>query len=355
MKPIEMEMRRKLGSRVITRDKIRNFVLAHRESVAKTIQVKSLPYILNIDTLNACNLACHFCPTALKALRRDQTRLSIDKAKAVIDAVKDHVLFIRLFNWGEPFLDRDIFEIIRYASDAGLYSIISSSLSVKVKDFGERVVDSGLDNLRVSFDGTEQSTLEKYRQRADFELVQENIRSIVSMKQKKGSKRPKIDLIFLVFRHNEHEIPHLPRIRSELGADSFILERACIYNESFVPRHPDFQPMQTIFHDSCHYLYSELMVEADGHISPCCTNTNARFDIGTIDDLSDLPKFWNSPELLAMRSLNAGMEYSTPDGEKVETLCQYCRYIGNHKPRAGKLTPLSPSFIADGEDISIFS
>lgn len=343
----EMGLRRKLGRRVVTPYKVRNFLLAHRESAARAVDVKSLPYTLNMDTTNVCNLACPFCPTGARQLRRERTRLPLEKAKAVIDAVKDHVLMAHFYNWGEPLLNPDIFEIIRYASDAGIYTTISSNLSVKIEDLAARLLDCGLDTLHVSLDGAEQRTLEQYRRHANFGLVLENIHAIVEAKRQSNSRKPALNLAFLVFRHNEHELPLLPGLQREWGVDSFAPTSAFIYDHAFVPEHGEYPPIQRIFESSCHYLYSELMVEADGHISPCCTNTDARFDVGQIDDLADVRAFWNGPALQALRAVNAGAQSK----ETPSVLCHYCQFVGKQNAAPGRLSPLSPAMIANKQTL----
>lgn len=346
-KIIETAMRRRWGASVVTPEKVRNYLLAQRESAAGAVEVESLPYTLNMDTANVCNLACPFCPTGTRQLKREKSRLSIPDAQRVIDAVKAYTITAAFYNWGEPFLNPDIFATVNYAVNAGIYTNISSNLSVRVKDIAEKVLDSGLDCLRVSLDGIEQATLEQYRRGADIKLVLDNVRKIVEAKRKKRSAKPRIDLVFLVFRHNEHEIGRLPALRRELGVDSFVPTSSFVYHNTFVPEHPDFPPIHEIFPGTCHYLYSELMIEADGHISPCCTNMNTRFDIGTIDDLRDMRRFWNSPILQAMRAFNAGIAVDDP----ADLLCRYCQFAGGRSKDAGPLSPLSPSMAADGETI----
>ena len=130
-------MRRRLNPDAVTIDKVRNFILANQESEAKALKVQSLPYILNLDTVNACNLACPFCVTGTKQLARKQTRIPLATAKAVIDKVKSHVLLARFHNWGEPFLNKEIFDIIRYAGDAGIHTTVSSNLSIRTENLAE--------------------------------------------------------------------------------------------------------------------------------------------------------------------------------------------------------------------------
>ena len=342
-------MRRAINPKALTLNKVRNFILANRESDLKRIQVKSLPCIINMDTINACNLACPFCVTGTKQLDRKQTRFPLDQAKAVIDQVKSHILIARFHNWGEPFLNKELFKLVRYAHDAGIHTTLSSNLSISVDNLAEKVVASGLDQIHVSIDGLKQETLERYRRKADFNLVMKNIRAIVAEKRRTGSRTPRLELAFLVFRHNEHEVPQLKAMQEELGVESFTAQSAFIFHESFVPKESAFQPGQSIWQDNCHYLYSELMVEADGHISPCCTNTSERFDVGTVAEIGDLHAFWNKPIFSAMRAKSSGQPWKGESGKQLETLCDYCRYIGSGKENpTGTLSPLPPALAAAG-------
>lgn len=342
-------MRFKLRSDVLTLEKINNFILANFEADNKTVKVKSLPYILNLDTVNGCNLRCPFCVTGTNQLERKRARFPTDKAKELIDKMKSHVLVARFHNWGEPFLNKEIFEIIRYAKDAGIHTTASSNLSVNVENLAEKILDSGLDHIHVSIDGLKQDTLETYRRKADIDVVLKNIRDIVELKKKRSVDHPRMELTFLVFKHNEHEISKLEDVKKELGVESFVASNAFIYHESFVPENPEYQPSHTIWKDTCHYLYSELMVEADGAISPCCTNTSSKFDVGHVSEVKDMHDFWNKPVFQAMR--NKGSPKSSQDDTlNMETLCDHCNFIDcGETPAADSLSPLPPAMNATGE------
>jgi organic radical activating enzyme len=348
---VYLAMHAKLPARVVTLAKARNFLLAHAESKARAVTVRSLPYVLNLDTLNVCNLACPFCATGTGQLARKPSRFPLDEARALVDKVREHVLVARFHNWGEPFLNRDIFELIAHAHGAGLYTTVSSNLSVEVAGLAEKIVDSGLDKLHVSIDGLEQSTLERYRRNASMELVLKNIAQIVAVKRQRGVRTPRLDLVMLVFSHNEHEVPRLQHMAKELGVDSFTASRAFIYDQSFVPSDPQYRPAQAIWQGTCGYLYSELMVEADGGVSPCCTNTAARFDVGHVTDIGDVGEFWNRPVFQAMRARSGGRAADAAVADAVPSLCDHCHFVGaDNAPRDGApLSPLPPALAAAGE------
>lgn len=345
-KAIELHLRRKYNDRVVTPAKVANFIQAQQDRQAHAVHVQSLPWILNLDTFSGCNLKCPFCPTGTDQMARRRAHMPVAKAKRMIDLVKEHALEVRLYNWGEPFLNPDIFEIIRYARDAGLFTTISSNLSVKVQDLPRKVVDSGLDRLTASIDGISQKALETYRRRANAALCFENIKGIADEKARQGVQHPSIELRFLVFRHNEHELGQLEAKRRELGADLFEPRRAFIFHESFVPKHPDYAPIREVFDDTCDFLYSELTVEATGAISPCCTNTAAQWDIGTVDQLTDLRSFWNGPVYRDMRAFAGGRD--DPPASGGDILCKTCSLVGEQGCTAGRLSPLPPSFQAAG-------
>ena len=328
--PIGRYLRARYGDRVVTPAKVANFVRTKRDLLRRSVSVESLPTILNLDTFNACNLKCPFCATGTGQMDRAKARMSIDRAKSIIDKVRDHVLEVRFYNWGEPFLNPDIFEIVRYAHDAGLFTIVHSNLSVRVDHLAEQVVASKLDLLQGSVDGLTQETLPIYRRRAEAGLVFDNVRRIAAERARQGATHPRIELAFLVFRHNEHELPQLEVKRRH------------------VPDHPGFRPMQELFEGTCDYLYSELTIEASGAVSPCCANTSERWDVGHIDEVDDVRTLWNGPRYRAMRAFNAGV-VEDPDLAGAEpTLCHSCDFVKHSGTRRRFLSPAPPAFQAQG-------
>lgn len=283
--------------------------------------------------------------------------MELSQAKDIIDSIKDYALKLSPWNWGETLLGPNIFEIIRHGHDAGIYTELHSHMSARVENLGEKLVESGLDSLFVSFDGLDQVTNETYRRRIDHDLLLENVREVVAARSRMGSKTPRVDCSMLVFRHNEHQIPRLQEMKELLGVDSFETRRACIYEESFVPENPEYHPLQDFFSGTCSFLYCDLTVESDGGISPCCTNISRKWDIGIAEDLKDLHAFWNRPVLQAMRSCFANFHAkggAAFTGYEDEILCQHCSYVSDCRAsnHDGRLSPQSPTLVAEGRSMN---
>jgi MoaA/NifB/PqqE/SkfB family radical SAM enzyme len=301
-----------------------------------------------------CNLKCRFCPTGTDQLERARTRLAVAKAKEIIDTVKDYIITFAPYHWGEPLLNPDIFEVIRYGHDAGMFTQIHSNLSLKVKDLGRKLVESKLDSMLISIDGLDQEVNAHYRRKVINELVFANIKDIVAARERAKSKTPRLEIAFLVFRHNEHEIPLLEQKRKELGVDAIVLRKAAIYEESWIPRHKDFQPLQQIFTETCSFLYADLNVEPDGGISPCCINSNRRWDVGRVEELKNLKAFWNNPQHQAMRAYLASFHDTNGQRAAVRRsdeplLCHSCNWVAECRSQSelGRLSPLPPALAAE--------
>ena len=82
----------------------------------KAAVVHYYPTKISIETGNICNLRCPLCPTNSDDNKNvEKGLLSLENFKVIFDKISPFVKTIDLFNWGEPFLNKDIGEIIKYA------------------------------------------------------------------------------------------------------------------------------------------------------------------------------------------------------------------------------------------------
>ena len=96
--------------------KVVNVVAAKAQKWLKREKVWGMPYRYTIDPLNVCNLRCPLCPTGLGTLGRERGKMTPEQFYGLIDQVAPYAYSVEMYNWGEPFLHPQIFEMIRYAS-----------------------------------------------------------------------------------------------------------------------------------------------------------------------------------------------------------------------------------------------
>ena len=157
--------------RCSTPRKFANFVLSKVQKWLRRDCLISMPYRYYIDPTNLCNLRCPLCPTGRMELQRPRGRMNLEDFKRIVDQIAPYAYYVELYNWGEPFLHPQIFDMIRYASERKISVQLSSNLNYFNEEMAEQAVASGLTRLLVSVDGATQETYEKYRCGGRLEVV----------------------------------------------------------------------------------------------------------------------------------------------------------------------------------------
>lgn len=298
--------------------KMANIARVEWERVRGRDRLIGKPYILIVDPLNVCNLKCPLCPTGRGELPLKNGKMELEAFRRLVDTIAPHTVKIMLYNWGEPFLHKDILEIIAHAHGRGIATALSSNLNLLPRGGAEAVVRSGLDDLIVSCDGLTQETYEVYRKGGRVETVFANLEELAQARRRLGSRTPKIEFQFLVFEHNEHEVPHVEERARALGADfvrimppyigpnsagirpargdAFRKEEdpadddgKSVFDPGSDPdelaaRHPP--PLQ------CFWPWRSMVINWNGSVDPCCFK-NYHGDFGNIVD-AGFEAIWNS-------------------------------------------------------------
>lgn len=324
--------------------KTANVLLAETERLQRRTHVRSKPYYYFVDPCNHCNLRCPLCPTGMGELGRKQGMLRLPDYKIILDKIAPYAVEVSLHNWGEPLLNKDIFDIIRCTADRRIATNMSSNLSLPLPDLGDRIVKSGLQYLIVSMDGVTQDVYDQYRVRGDLALVQSNLRSIVEAKKRLGSKTPTIEWQFLVFKHNEHEMEAARQLASELGVDKLRFRSPGLpYNhtnnvameEKWLPTNPiywDLHPGRLrkegyLWDEPCYYLYRSMTVNPGGGVAACCIVYHERQDFGNLLKY-DIGDIWNNERYINSRAL-----FGKNPPARAKTICDGCYLFNRHVPQ----------------------
>jgi MoaA/NifB/PqqE/SkfB family radical SAM enzyme len=174
---------------------------------------------MKIESTNICNTHCQLCPTGIGLEGRPKGKMSFEQFKSLIDQLKGSLYVLDLSMWGDPLIVPDIYKMVRYAHDAGIWTYLSSNLHAfkPGKGQAEALVESGLDMLTCSLHGASQATYEQYQPGKDLDSAVEKIRHLVATRDRLGSATPAIQLNFVVTRHNEHEKAAFQQLADELG------------------------------------------------------------------------------------------------------------------------------------------
>lgn len=327
--------------------KAANVLLAEWELYRRATTLRSRPYYYFIDPCNVCNLRCPLCPTGTGELQRNRGMLKLDEYHQILDKIGPYAVEVSLHNWGEPLLNKDIFDIIRLTTDRGIATNMSSNLSLEKENLGERLVRSGLEYLIVSLDGVTQETYEQYRVRGKLDLVMANIREIVAAKRRLGSRTPVIEWQFIVFKHNEHEMEAARTLAPQLGVDHLRFRAPGLpyhrmhdeeLGSKWMPTNPAYWELNPtrlneqgyLWDEPCYYLYRSMTVNPGGGVAACCIVHKERQDFGCLLH-DDLDTIWNNDSYKGSRAL-----FGARPAGRAKTICDGCYLF----KRPGATAPL---------------
>jgi MoaA/NifB/PqqE/SkfB family radical SAM enzyme len=312
--------------------KVVNVVAAKAQKWLKREKVWGMPYRYTIDPLNVCNLRCPLCPTGLGTLGRERGKMTPEQFYGLIDQVAPYAYSVEMYNWGEPFLHPQIFEMIKYASSKRIAVRLSSNMNRFSPEMAMKAVQSGLDAVLVSVDGATQEVYEKYRRGGNLERVLENVRMLVDAKKKAGSRTPFITLRMLVNKYNEDQIESMRQIADDLDVDAFTLGTTFVDTtdpkqiEEWLPKdealsYYDYssEKLENVWH--CADLWESVTINWDGGLAPCCWLHEKGHDYENVYD-RPLKEIWNGEAYVSSRRVFA---FGGPKDGPVETICTVCK------------------------------
>ena len=240
---------------------------------------KGFPMAIAIEPTTACNLGCPECPSGLKQFTRPTGNLKEDLYKKVVDQVWEETFYLTFYFQGEPYIN-------------------PSFLSF---------VESGLDRLIISIDGTTQETYENYRIGGTLEKVLEGTKNIVAAKKRLKSKTPHVIFQFLVVKPNEHQIEEVYELAKEYGVDEVKLKTAQVYNfengNELIPESDRYSRYKKLpngkykiknsLENNCWKLWHSCVITWDGKVIPCCFDKDANHRLGELAN-DDFKKIWFS-------------------------------------------------------------
>ena len=297
--------------------KITNFFLAGMNQFFLPSKPFGYPVVAQIEPTNNCNLSCSLCLGTLERSNQTKNMLSLNTFKKFIDELGDYLLLIVLWKWGEPFLNKDIIEMITYAKKKKILVHLSTNGNVIYDEKkADELVDCGLDSLVFGVDGATEEAYSKYRRDGDLRQVKANIRTIVELKKRKKSKTPRITLRFVVMRHNEKEIPLMKQLAEELEVDFLTFRTSdlpSVFGEAvdmiFSPDQKKYQRydyetgtyVRKQLSFSCMRPWKRLTLDATGEIIPCEFDYRNQYVFGRMSAEQSVMSIWKGSTAINFR------------------------------------------------------
>ncbi len=258
------------------------------------------PVSISFEPTTSCNLRCPECPSGLRAFSRPTGMLQKNFFKETIDQLHKELLYLVFYFQGEPYLNPEFLDMVKYAAQKKIYTATSTNAHYLTDENAKRTIESGLDRLIISIDGTTQEVYEQYRVGGNLQKVLEGAKNIVKWKKELKSKTPFIIFQFLVVKPNEHQIEDVKKLADEIGVDAVWLKTAQVYDfdkdpNQLIPTIDKYSRYRKTatghafkgkLANHCWRLWHDPVITWDGLVAPCCFDKDAQHQMGDLKQQS---------------------------------------------------------------------
>src|SRR5258706_15092698 len=286
-------------SRVLNAAKI--FTSYYYSRILKQPSQWGKPISISIEPTTSCNLRCPECPSGLRSFTRATGTLEENFFMKMIDELSDQLLYLIFYFQGEPYLNPEFLEMVKYASQKKIYTATSTNAHYLDDENARATIESGLDRLIISIDGTTQEVYKQYRVGGNINKVIEGAKNIVKWKKKLNSKTPFVFFQFLVVKPNEHQIEEIKFLAKEVGVDKVSFKTAQVYDyendpNKLIPVNEKYSRYKknnegyylpkNKFANRCWKLWHANVITWDGLVVPCCFDKDASHKLGNLKNQS---------------------------------------------------------------------
>jgi len=305
--------------------KLLNAAISHLSHVVRSTKGSKYPIIISFELWNECNLTCNFCrtddgnildynPDKAPTSYIPKGKMPLEMYTSVIDEVKDYILLAILYNYGEPYLYKDLFKAIRYATDRGVATMVSTNGMSLNEVNCQKTVDAGLSFLKVAISGVTQNIHERSHRKGNINRVMRNLKTLSEVIQ---TNRSKIIVVvdYILYRYNQEEIGAARKFTKKLG---FVFN-VRIGNPQGLEE--EFTGTRKPVLDGCEFPWKSLTVDWNGDLLACCehaiwtgSNRYGKYEIGK----TRISEVWNGSAVRDYRTTLSSL------GRKAIAVCENC-------------------------------
>ena len=268
-----------------------------------------LPSEILIENTNCCNAQCVMCPR--ETLTRKRGFMEFGLFEKIIREVSgaSRTPVVHLHGFGEPLLDELLPERIMLAKTCGIkHTYLVTNASLLFPETSRKIINAGLDTMKISFYGTDEESYHATMRRLDFKVALHNIREFVRIRKELKKRTPKLILQYLPQEANEaktKEFQSLWRTVLDKSAGD-CLNRSSLHNYGGGRA---YNRVGERIVSVCFYPWTALSVLCDGRAVTCCMDYNGVQGVGDLH-FQSVKEIWNGPVLSSIRKNFGKLDYS---------------------------------------------
>ena len=272
---------------------------------------KHFPYpsVILIENTNSCNAQCVMCPRDTLTRKRGFMEFGLfEKIMKELSGARRKPV-VHLHGFGEPLLDTLLPERIKLAKACGIkHTYIVTNGSLLFPETSRKIIDAGLDVMKISFYGTDAESYHATMRGLDFNVALQNIKDFMRLRKELKKRTPKLILQYLPQTTNgarTKEFQSLWRSLPDKNRDD------CL-NISTLDNFGGGKSYNIVgekITSVCFYPWTALSVLWDGTAVTCCVDYNGVQSVGDLNCQS-IEEIWNGPVLSGIRRNFGKLDYS---------------------------------------------
>ena len=295
----------------------------------KSLILNNKPVTAQIEPTSVCNLGCSFCVRTKTGVPIGT--MSFNNFKKILKKL-DGLYKVHLSGQGEPFLNKDIFKMIKYANEKGILVTTTTNGTMLTKNVIDQICQFDIGEIQVSFESTKKEKYNELRKGANFDDVMSKVKNFTS-ELKKRNKKTIVSFSITILKDNIDEIPDFLNLARETGVKKMIFQT--IQNkDDYLERYDSKTKSQTVVNfvdelqrkiieiqklakkdkiliifdeqksmGGCMWPWRGIYVTWNGYITPCCKTLNYNDpDMGNLLK-QDFWKIWNNKNYQMYREM----------------------------------------------------
>jgi radical SAM protein with 4Fe4S-binding SPASM domain len=308
------------------------------------------PHTIDLEPTTKCNLQCVFCQVpGWERSKLDD--MSLQSFKRIVRQFP-YLNCVKIQGMGEPFLNRELFDMVAYCNVKGIATYINNNGTALDRERIERLFRSPPARLSFSLDTPDRQTYKALRGRDYFDRVVENISLAVKEKGRTGANTD-IRIWCVLNSSNVDQMGELVRLARSLGVDNLSIQtRLGSFGKSDIRERNesirvdmfdrrsismlkeaerlagalglDFEIYTGSYYSEnrpCDWVKASVYISVEGEVLPCCVIGDPRIvTMGNIFDRGGFRRIWNSRRYKRLREAIGR--------NRLPSFCENC-YIGN--------------------------
>lgn len=205
----------------------------YSEEVATFLKSWSaVPRSIQIEPTRRCNLRCSMCALTHEVVAPSPD-ITLETFKNIVSQVSKSVRRVTIQGTGEPLVNKDLIEMIKFAKSLGIfYTHFNSNLVLLTKEKADALIDCGHNILTFSIETVNPTKYSDIRRGAELHTVLNNLDYLYKRKKKLKKPLPKIDACCVMMKYTLNDLPKLFKMLQGYGIKTIVLSDLAIYSRS---------------------------------------------------------------------------------------------------------------------------